>query len=426
MQRRVVIAAAVRLPFARAHTAYAALDNHKMLTAVLRALVERNGLEGKILGDVVAGATIKHARDWNLARDTTLESGLDPHTPGHDVQRACGTSLTAVAELAYRIAGGEIESGIAAGVDSMSDVPLEIGPELQRALIAAQRAKTLGARLAALATLRPKHFKPAAPRVVEPLTGLSMGEHCELMAKEWSIAREDQDALAYEGHMAAAKAWSDGFFNDLVVTPFGLDRDNNVRPDTSLEKLAKLPTVYDRSPAGTLTAGNSTPLSDGAAGVLLCSEAFAEANKLPVLAYLAHARVAAVDHAGLKGPAEGLLMAHTYAVARLLEHTGLALQDFDFYEIHEAFAAQVLCTLKAWESPEYCREKLGQPDALGSIDRARLNVRGGSVAIGHPFAATGARLVGTLAKLLADKGSGRGLVTACTAGGMGVAAILER
>ena len=426
MQRRVVIAAAVRLPFARAHTAYAALDNHKMLTAVLRALVERNGLEGKILGDVVAGATIKHARDWNLARDTTLESGLDPHTPGHDVQRACGTSLTAVAELAYRIAGGEIESGIAAGVDSMSDVPLEIGPELQRALIAAQRAKTLGARLAALATLRPKHFKPAPPRVVEPLTGLSMGEHCELMAKEWSIAREDQDALAYEGHMAAAKAWSDGFFNDLVVTPFGLDRDNNVRPDTSLEKLAKLPTVYDRSPAGTLTAGNSTPLSDGAAGVLLCSEAFAEANKLPVLAYLAHARVAAVDHAGLKGPAEGLLMAHTYAVARLLEHTGLALQDFDFYEIHEAFSAEVLCTLKAWESPEYCREKLGQPDALGSIDRARLNVRGGSVAIGHPFAATGARLVGTLAKLLADKGSGRGLVTACTAGGMGVAAILER
>src|SRR5690606_401665 len=266
----------------------------------------------------------------------------------------------------------------------------------------------------------------AAPRVVEPLTGLSMGEHCELMAKEWSIAREDQDALAYEGHMAAAKAWSDGFFNDLVVTPFGLDRDNNVRPDTSLEKLAKLPTVYDRSPAGTLTAGHSTPLSDGAAGVLLCSEAFAEANKLPVLAYLAHARVAAVDHAGLKGPAEGLLMAHTYAVARLLEHTGLALQDFDFYEIHEAFSAEVLCTLKAWESPDYCREKLGQPDALGAIDRAKLNVRGGSVAIGHPFAATGARLVGTLAKLLAEKGSGRGLVTACTAGGMGVAAILER
>jgi acetyl-CoA C-acetyltransferase len=426
MQRRVVIAGAARLPFARSHTAYAELDNLTMLTAVLRALVARCSLEGEILGDVVAGATIKHARDWNLARDATLASGLDPHTPAHDLQRACGTSLTAVADLAYRIGAGEIDSGIAGGVDTMSDVPLEFSSDLQRILIRAQRAKSLGAKLGALAKLRPRYLKPALPRVVEPLTGLSMGEHCELMAKEWDISRADQDRLALEGHIAAANAWAEGFFTDLVVAPFGLARDNNVRSDTSIEKLAKLPTVYDRGPDGTLTAGNSTPLTDGAAAVVLGSEDWVRERKLPVLAYLSHARTAAVDHAGLVGPREGLLMAHTYAVARLLERTGLRLQDFDFYEIHEAFSAEVLCTLKAWESDHYCRTKLGQQGPLGAIDRAKLNVKGGSVAIGHPFAATGARLVGTLAKLLAQRGGGRGLVTVCTAGGMGVAAILER
>jgi acetyl-CoA C-acetyltransferase len=426
MQRRVAIAGALRLPFARAHTAYATLDNLTMLSAVLGALVERYSLKGATLGDVVAGATIKHARDWNLARDATLASGLDPHTPAHDLQRACGTSLSAVAELAYRIGGGEIDAGIAGGVDSMSDVPLELGTGLQRALVGAQRAKSLSKRIGVLAKLRPGDFRPAPPRVVEPLTGMSMGEHCEAMAKEWGITRLEQDRLAYGGHIAAAKAWADGFFADLVVAPLGLDRDNNVRADTSLEKLAKLRPVYDRGPHGTLTAGNSTPLTDGAACVLLCAEEWARARGLPVLAYLSHARTAAVDHAGLAGPREGLLMAHTYAVARLLEHTALRLQDFDFYEIHEAFSAEVLCTLKAWESDEYCRTKLRQPGALGTIDPTKMNVKGGSVAIGHPFAATGARLVGTLAKLLATRGSGRGLVTVCTAGGMGVAAILER
>ena len=426
MQRRVAIAAALRIPFARSHTSYAELDNMTMLTAVLSALVERCRLKGQVLGDVAAGATIKHARDWNLSRDATLKCGLDPHTPGHDLQRACGTTLTAVAELAYRIGSGEIDSGIAAGVDTMSDVPLEFSRGLQRTLIGAQRAKSLGARFGVWLKLRPKDLRPALPRVVEPLTGLTMGEHCELMAKEWGITRQEQDRLAYESHMHAAKAWSEGFFNDLVVAALGLERDNNVRPDTSLDKLAKLPAVYDRGPGGTLTAGNSTPLTDGAAAVLLCSEPWARERGLDVLAYLSHARTAAVDHAGLAGPREGLLMAHTYAVARLLERTGLRLQDFDFYEIHEAFSAEVLCTLKAWESTDYCRTRLKQPGALGAIDRAKLNVKGGSVAIGHPFAATGARLVGTLAKLLAGKGSGRGLVTVCTAGGMGVAAILER
>ena len=426
MERKVVIAGAVRIPFARAYTAYADRDNLAMLTAVFKSLVERFNLKGEILGDVAAGATIKHARDWNMAREATLASGLDPHTPGHDLQRACGTSLTAVAELAYRIGSGEIDSGLAGGVDSMSDVPLEFGDRLQRTLVAARRAKSLGARLGAFAKLRPRDFRPALPQVVEPLTHMSMGEHCEVMAKEWQISRQAQDELALEGHRNAVRAWEEGFFDDLVVAPFGLERDNNVRADTSLEKLARLPTVYDRGPQGTLTAGNSTPLTDGAAAVLLCSERWAHERGLPVLAYLTHARTAAVDHAGLVGPREGLLMAHTYAVARLLERTQLTLQDFDFYEIHEAFSAEVLCTLKAWESEDYCAAKLKQPGALGSIDRGKLNVKGGSVAIGHPFAATGARLVGTLAKLLAQKGSGRGLVTVCTAGGMGVAAILER
>ncbi len=426
MEREVVIAGAVRIPFARAYTAYADLDNLTMLSTCLRHLVERFELKGEILGDVVAGATIKHARDWNMAREAALASGLDPHTPGHDLQRACGTSLSAVAELAYRIGGGEIDSGLAAGVDSMSDVPLEFSGRLQKTLVAARRAKSLGGRLAAFSKLRLRDFRPALPQVVEPLTHMSMGEHCEVMAKEWQISRHAQDELALEGHRNAVRAWEEGFFDDIVVAPFGLERDNNVRADTSLDKLARLAPVYDRSPAGTLTAGNSTPLTDGAAAVLLCSEQWARERGLPILARLTHARTAAVDYAGLVGPREGLLMAHTYAVARLLERARLTLQDFDYYEIHEAFSAEVLCTFKAWESESYCVSKLGQPGALGSIDRSKLNVKGGSVAIGHPFAATGARLVGTLAKLLAEKGSGRGLVTVCTAGGMGVAAILER
>lgn len=424
--RRVAVVGGVRVPFARRNTAYADVGNLELLTAALKALVEKYGLRGEVIGEVAAGAVIKHSRHWNLTREAVLASGLHPHTPAYDVQRACGTSLTTVAQLAHRVALGEIDSAIAGGSDSASDVPIVYGEKLQRIVLESARGKSFAERIRPWLALRPQHLVPAYASATEPRTGLSMGEHCELMAKEWQIGRREQDELAYASHMKAAAAWRDGFYADLV-TPFaGLSVDNNVRPDTDLEKLAKLMPVFDRSGGGTLTAGNSTPLTDGAACVLLASEDWARARGLPVLAYFTHYATAAVDFAGLDGPREGLLMAPTYAVSRLLDRAGLTLQDFDIYEIHEAFAAQVLCTLKAWESEEYCRIRLGRDAPLGSIDRARLNPKGGSVALGHPFGATGARIVATLAKQLAERGGGRGLISICAAGGLGVAAILER
>ena len=424
--RRVAIVGSARLPFARSNTAYVDASNQDMLTAALAALTDRFGLRGEALGEVAAGAVIKHSRDWNLSREATLGAGLHPHTPAYDVQRACGTSLTTTIQLAQRIARGEIDVAIAGGVDTTSDAPIVYGRKLRRIVLDSARGKTLGARLSPWLRLRPRDLRPAAPAVGEPRTGLSMGEHCELMAKEWGIARADQDALAYQSHVKAAAAWREGFFDDLVVPYAGLKTDNNVRSDTSPEKLAALKPVYDRSGQGTLTAGNSTPLTDGAACVLLASEDWARSRGLATQAWLTHSAVAAVDYAGLTGPREGLLMAPTYAVPAMLDRAGITLQDFDIYEIHEAFAAQVLCTLAAWESEDYCRNRLKRASALGSIDRARLNPKGGSVALGHPFAATGARIVGTLAKELAQRGSGRGLISICTAGGMGVTAILER
>lgn len=424
--RPAAIVGSARIPFARANGAYVDASNQDMLTAALSALVDKFGLRGETLGEVAAGAVLKHSRDWNLTRESVQGAGIHPHTPAYDVQRACGTSLTTAVQVAQRIARGEIEVGIAGGVDTVSDAPIAVGPELRRILLDSAREKSLGARLAPWLRLRPRDLKPSAPAVSEPRTGLSMGEHCELMAKEWHIARADQDALAYRSHIKAAAAWREGFYDDLVVPFAGLKTDNNVRADTSPEKLAALKPVYDRSAAGTLTAGNSTPLTDGAACVLLASEAWARARGVDIQAYITHSAVAAVDYAGIKGPREGLLMAPTYAVPAMLDRAGITLQDFDVYEIHEAFAAQVLCTLQAWESEEYCRTRLKRSEPLGSIDRARLNPRGGSVALGHPFAATGARIVGTLAKELSLRGSGRGLVSICTAGGMGVTAILER
>ena len=423
--RRVAIVGGVRIPFARANTAYVELGNQDMLAAAMKALVDRYNLAGALIGEVAAGAVIKHSRDWNLAREATLDSGLDPHTPAYDVQRACGTSLTTVAQLAHRIALGEIDSAIAGGVDSASDVPLAYGRKLQRIVLEAARGRSLGARLAPWLRLRPGHLKPAFSGAAEPRTGLSMGQHCELMVKEWGITRRDQDELAYESHTKAAAAWKEGFFEDLVVPCNGLAIDNNVRADTSPEKLAGLRPAFERD-TGTLTAGNSSPLTDGAACVLLASESWARERGLPVLAFFSHYASGAVDYTGIAGSPEGLLLGPTYAVARMLERARLRLQDFDLYEIHEAFAAQVLCTLKAWESTEYCRTRLGWEQPLGSIDRARMNLRGGSVALGHPFGATGARIVAALAKQLAQRGSGRGLISVCTAGGMGVAAILER
>jgi acetyl-CoA C-acetyltransferase len=394
------------------------------LTASIAALIERYQLRGERLGDVVAGAVTKHPKEYNLTRESVLSSTLDPQTPGLDVQRACGTSLEAAILVANKIALGQIDVGIAGGVDTVSDPPVLFPRSFQRILLRSGRGRSLLQRLGPWAGLRPRDFKPTLPAVVEPQTGLSMGESCELMVKTWHVSREEQDQLALESHLHAAAAWRDGFYADLVVPHRGLSNDNNVRPDSSLDKLAKLKPVFDHSAAGSLTAGNSTPLTDGSAALLLASEQWAAAHKLPVLAYLRAGKSWAVDFASGH---EGLLMAPAYAVAAILRDTGLKLQDFDYYEIHEAFAAVPLCLFKAWESAEYCRERLGWDGPLGSIDRARLNVKGGSVAIGHPFAATGARILAVLAKLLAtDRSAKRGLASACTAGGMGVTAILER
>src|SRR5688572_30573603 len=383
--RRVAIVGGVRLPFARAHTAFNEAGNQDMLTAAFKALVSRFGLEGQKLGEVAAGAVIKHSRDWNLARESTLGSGLHPETPAYDVQRACGTSLTAAVQVAHRIAAGEIDCGIAGGVDSASDIPLTYGPQLQRIVLTSAHGRSLLEKTKPWFDVRPGHLKPSAPGIAEPRTGLSMGQHAEEMAKEWRIGRAEQDELALASHRNAAAAWKAGFFEDLVVPFKDLRHDNNVRADTSLEKLSSLKTAFDRSPAGTLTAGNSSPLTDGAACVFLASDEYARARGLPVLAYLAHSESAAVDFVGMAGPREGMLMAPAYAVPRMLDRAKLKLQEFDIYEIHEAFAAQVLCTLKAWESDDYCFERLKRPEPLGSIDRAKLNPKGSSVAIGHPF-----------------------------------------
>src|SRR3954463_12652740 len=424
--RRVAILGGARIPFARANTAYAEASNQDMLTAAFKGLVQKFDLNKEKIGEVAAGAVIKHSRDWNLARECTLGSGLDPQTPAYDLQRACGTSLSATLQLANRIALGEIECGIAGGVDSTSDIPLSYGRRLQQTVLKSARGRSLRAKILPLLGLRPGHLKPATPGIAEPRTGLSMGEHCEEMAKEWRIGRAEQDELAAESHHKAAAAWKAGFFDDLVFPFAGLKADNNVRADTSVERLSQLRTAFDKGPGGTLTAGNSSPLTDGAASVLLASEDWARARKLPVQAFITHGETSAVDFVGMSGQKEGMLMAPAYAVQRMLRRAGLTLQDFEIYEIHEAFAAQVLCTLKAWESDEYCRNRLGAKAALGSINKSFLNPKGSSVAIGHPFAATGARIVATLAKQLAERGAGRGLISICAAGGMGVTAILER
>ncbi len=423
-QRRVAVIGGVRIPFCRNNSAYADVGNFGMSVKVLGALVERFGLHGVELGEVALGAVIKHSLDWNLAREALLSSGLAPTTPGITTARACGTSLDNTIIVANKIACGQIEAGIAAGSDTTSDVPIVYGTRLRKRVLAVNRAKTPLEKLqVALRRFSLSELKPAFPGVAEPRTGKSMGDHCEQMARHWHISREAQDQLALESHHKLAAAYDAGFFDDLLVPFRGLKRDGFLRPDSTLEKLATLKPAFDKTSGhGTLTAGNSTGLSDGAAAVLLGSEEWAAQRGLPIQAFVRDAEVAAVDFVH----GEGLLMAPTIAVPRMLARNGLSLQDFDYYEIHEAFAAQVLCTLQAWESAEYCKQRLGLDAPLGSIDPAKLNVHGSSLAVGHPFAATGARLVATMAKLLQQRGSGRGLISICTAGGMGVTAILER
>lgn len=421
--RRVAILGGNRIPFARSNGAYATASNQDMLTAALEGLIERYRLHGLRLGEVVAGAVLKHARDMNLTRECVLGSRLSASTPAYDIQQACGTGLEAALLAANKIALGQIDCGIAGGVDTTSDAPIAVSEGLRRMMLQANRGKTLGDRLKPFLGLRPHHLKPSLPRNGEPRTGLSMGEHCERMAKTWRIGRDEQDEMALRSHQCLARAYEEGWQDDLM-TPFrSLTRDNNLRPELTREQLAKLKPAFDRSDEGTLTAGNSTPLTDGASLVLLGTQEWADQHGLPVLAYLVDGETAAVDFVDGR---EGLLMAPVYAVPRLLARNNLTLQDFDYYEIHEAFAAQVLCTLKAWEDDQYCRDRLGLDAPLGAIDRSRLNVKGSSLGAGHPFAATGGRILANLAKLLSTAPQGRGLISICAAGGQGVTVIVER
>jgi acetyl-CoA C-acetyltransferase len=422
--RRVAVLGGSRIPFARQNGPYARASNQDMLTATLDSLATRFGLQGEVIGEVAAGAVLKHSRDFNLTRESVLGSLLAPETPAYDVQQACGTGLEATILVANKIALGQIDCGIAGGVDTTSDAPLALNEDLRGVLLELSRTKSTAGRLRTLAKLRPQQIVPEVPRNAEPRTGLSMGEHTAIMARDWGIGREEQDELAVASHHHLAAAYDTGWLDDLVVPFLGLERDQNLRPDSSVEKLAKLRPVFG-GPEGTMTAGNSTPLSDGASVVLLASEAWAAAHDIPVLAYFTEAQTAAVDYVHKR---EGLLMAPAYAMPKMLSRAQRKLQDFDFYEIHEAFAAQVLCTLKAWEDPVFCSERLGLKTPLGPIDRDRLNVHGGSLGAGHPFGATGGRIVAALAKALSETDParpGRGLISICAAGGLGVTAIME-
>lgn len=419
--RPVYIAGGARTPFVKSMTSFIDITTQDLMIAALKALVTKMHLEGRIIGDVGLGAVMNSSANWNLARESVLGTALDPHTPAYTLQRACGTSLETTLQLALKISNYQIDSGIAGGVDTNSDLPIMVRRSFAHKLLALYNAKNFSTKMKIFASLRPSDFKPQFPAVVEPRTHLSMGQHCEKMVQEWHISQHDQDELALKSHQNGVAAYAEGFYDDLVFELLGIKRDGTLRADTTLEKLAKLKPVFDLTGKGTLTAGNSSPLTDGASAVFLISEEYAKQYNHPMLARFVDAQVAAVDFVH----GEGLLMAPTIAVSKLLERNHLTLQDFDFYEIHEAFAGQVLCTLKAWESPEYCKRVLKRDTPLGSIDRSKMNIKGGSVALGHPFAATGTRIVASLAKMIHQKGSGRGLISICTAGGMGVAAILE-
>jgi acetyl-CoA C-acetyltransferase len=425
--RRAAIIGGNRIPFARSNGPYARASNQDMLTAALDGLVARFGLQDARLGEVAAGAVLKHSRDFNLTREAVLGSRLAPTTPAYDVQQACGTGLETTILTANKIALGQIESAVAAGVDTTSDAPIAVNEDLRALLLELNRARSVGARLRALTGIRPGQLIPAIPQNSEPRTGLSMGEHQAITTHEWGITREAQDELAAASHRNLAAAYDRGFMDDLITPFLGLTRDQNLRPDSTAEKLAALKPVFGNhfGDEATMTAGNSTPLTDGASAVLLGSDEWAAEHNLPVLAHLVDAETGAVDYVHGDKKADGLLMAPVYAVPRLLARNKLSLQDFDFYEIHEAFAATVLTTLKAWEDEQFSRDRLGMDAPLGAIDRAKLNVTGSSLAAGHPFAATGGRIVAVLAKLLHEKGGGRGLISICAAGGQGVTAILE-
>lgn len=419
--RRVAIVSGARIPFCRSVGKYADLDNTDLMVGALKALVKKNNLAGKHVDEVMLGAVLKRSKDFNLARECAISAGLAPTTVGADITQACGTSLEAAILLGAKIATGLIDTAIAGGCDTSSDVPIEFSRSFSNKLVQLSKARTIADKLKLISKLRPSDLAPKLPAIKEPRTKLSMGEHCELMAKQWRISREDQDQLSLESHKNASRSYFEGYQNSLVDEFHNIKQDDNVRADSTLEKMAKLKPAFDRE-GGTLTAANSSPLTDGASCVFLCSEDYAKENNLEVMAYLTHSQTAAVDFVG----GDGLLMAPTVAVGKMLSRASMKLQDFDFYEIHEAFAAQVLCTLKAWEDQEYCQKYLGLDNPLGSIDRSKLNVNGSSLAFGHPFAATGTRILANAAKLINEKGGGKALISLCTAGGMGVVAIVEK
>jgi acetyl-CoA C-acetyltransferase len=419
---RVAVIGGSRIPFCRANTGYKDSSNQEMMTATLKAIVKKYHLQGKRLGDVALGAVIKHSSDWNLSRECVIDSGLSINTPGVDMQRACGTSLETTLNIANKIALGQIEAGIAGGVDSISDAPIVYNDSFRKILLASVQGKSIKEKIQPWLRMKLRFLKPKLPGVKEPRTGLSMGESTEIIAKKYHISRQSQDELALESHINTAKAYDEGFYQNLVHPFKGIHEDNIMRRNIAIDKLKLLKTVFDKSEQGSMTPGNSTSLTDGAAAVLLSSEEWAHNNNLRIEAYLTHCEIAAIDYIN----DEGLLMAPAYAVSSMLRKANLTLQDFDFYEIHEAFAAQTLATLKAWESIDFCRSKLNRDIVMGSIDSSKLNIKGGSLAIGHPFAATGARIIATMAKLLNEKGSGRGLISICTAGGMGITAIMEK
>ena len=419
---RVAVIGGSRIPFCRANTGYKDSSNQEMMTATLKAIVKKYHLQGKRLGDVALGAVIKHSSDWNLSRECVIDSGLSINTPGVDMQRACGTSLETTLNIANKIALGQIEVGIAGGVDSISDAPIVYNDSFRKILLASVQGKSIQEKIKPWLRMKLRFLKPKLPGVKEPRTGLSMGESTEIIAKKYHISRQSQDELALESHINTATAYDEGFYQNLVHPFKGIHEDNIMRRNIAIDKLKLLKTVFDKSEQGSMTPGNSTSLTDGAAAVLLSSEEWAHNNNLRIEAYLTHCEIAAIDYIN----DEGLLMAPAYAVSSMLRKANLTLQDFDFYEIHEAFAAQTLATLKAWESIDFCRSKLNRDIVMGSIDSSKLNIKGGSLAIGHPFAATGARIIATMAKLLNEKGSGRGLISICTAGGMGITAIMEK
>lgn len=419
--KRVAIVGYNRIPFARINTAYTEKSNQDLLTAALNGLIDRCNLQGKLLGEVAGGAVIKHISESNLIRESVMETALDPATPGCDLQQACDTGIEAAIYIGNKIALGQIESGIACGVEAMSNIPFETSVRLRKALLKANKEKSVFGKIKQLLNPKLKDWMPVPYKGQEPKTGLVMGGHTEITAKYYKISREDQDLLAFKSHQNMAKAYDEGFFDDMISPAFGLDKDNNLRRDTSLEKLAQLKPAFDKQ-NGTLTAGNSTPFTDGASAILLASEEWAKENNLPVLAYITYAEVAGIEYVENK---QNLLLAPVFAADRMLKKAGMNLEDFDYYEIHEAFAAQVLATLKIWENDDVAK-KFGLEKSLGKIDRNKLNVKGGSLAAAHPFAATGGRIIATLAKLLDEKGSGKGFISICAARGQGVTMILEK